>query len=305
MIEIKQLQFFVVCVEFQSFSGAAQALYTTQSNVSKVIRSLEEELGFELFVRHGRGIQLTGRGRRVYDYARKAVDDVKQLADFARMDKGEELRISCNPSFWMSVSFAEFYKENKDRDVCFHIITAGTEDIICRCADGKDDIGFVYVMDSQMPSFQYKLEYSRLEFHEMKRTKAMLCFGPGNPMAKLDAMEKIPVKQVRLAQCYEDEFTLHRYGDLFIGENEEKINMKVSVVTNSDHVMSELLKNTDLGNISGAYLNDEKKALDYPGISLYGEEEPVLFGYVCRRNEKLVKWAEVFRGFIANRLTST
>lgn len=302
MIEMKQLQFFVVCADTRSFSRAAKILYTTQPNVSKVIRSLEEELGFELFARQSRGIQLTGRGRHVYDYACKAIDNVQQLSDFARMDKGEELLISCNPSSWMAAQFAEFYNANKEKDVCFHIMTASTEDIVRRCADGKDDIGFVYMMESQMPSFQYKLERNYLEFLELKRTKAMLYFGPQNPMAAKKRVEDISMEQVRLVQCYEDEFTLDRYWELFVQEQEDRLDMKVSVVTNSDYIMTELLQNTELGNISGAYLSHEEKALNHSCVSLYGDEEPVLFGCIRRRSEKQGKWADAFLKFIEKRL---
>lgn len=301
---MKQLQFFVICADLQSFSKAAEALYTTQPNVSKVIKSLEEELGFELFIRQNRGIQLTGRGRHVYDYACRAIDNVQQLSDFARMDKGEELLISCNPSSWMAAGFAAFYNINKKENVCFHIMTASTEDIIRRCADGKDDIGFVYMMESQMPSFQYKLEYNRLHFLELKRTKAMLYFGSQNPMAGKSSVRDIPLEEVRLVQCYEDEFTLDRYWDLFVQKAEQKSNMKVSVITNSDYVMNELLRETDLGNISSDYLSHEEEANHHPGISLYGDEEPVLFGCICRKEEGVSKWAEKFLQFIRGRLST-
>lgn len=42
MLEVKELQYFVVCADLSSFSRASEVLYTTQPNVSKVIRSLEE-----------------------------------------------------------------------------------------------------------------------------------------------------------------------------------------------------------------------------------------------------------------------
>lgn len=304
MIEMKQLQFFVVCAELRSFSRAAEVLYTTQPNISKVIKSLEEELGFELFIRQNRGIELTGRGRHVYDYACKAIDNVQQLSDFARMDRGEELLVSCNPSSWMAAGFAEFYNLNQDEDVCFHIMTASTEDIIKRCESGKDDIGFVYMMNSQMPSFQYKLERASLEFLELKRTKAMLFFGSQNPLAGVKKLDELSMSNIRLVQCYEDEFTLDRYWDLFIQKQENRPDMKVSVITNSDYVMTELLQNTDLGNISSSYLSHEEKALNHPGIPLYEDEEPVLFGCVRRKGEPLSKWAQIFLEFIRERLES-
>ena len=162
MIETKQLEYFVVCARLSSFSRAAEALYTTQPNVSKVIRTLEQELGFSLFIRQSRGIMLTSRGRRVYEYASKAVEQVEQLVSFARMDKGEELLASWNPSSWMASCFAAFYQEHSQEDVCYHVMTAGTEEILDRCQSGKDDIGFVYVSEEQMPSFQYRLECGKL-----------------------------------------------------------------------------------------------------------------------------------------------
>ena len=79
MLEVKELQYFVVCADLSSFSRAAEVLYTTQPNVSKVIRSLEEKLGFEVFERDNRGIKLTRRGRQAYEYAGKILEQERQF----------------------------------------------------------------------------------------------------------------------------------------------------------------------------------------------------------------------------------
>ena len=44
-MEIKSLQYFLVCAERGSLTSAAEELYTTQPHVSQVIRALEKELG--------------------------------------------------------------------------------------------------------------------------------------------------------------------------------------------------------------------------------------------------------------------
>ena len=51
MLETKQLQYFVVSADCGSFREAAKILYTTQSNVSKVIAGLESQVGYPLFLR--------------------------------------------------------------------------------------------------------------------------------------------------------------------------------------------------------------------------------------------------------------
>ena len=64
MIETKQLQYFIKCAELESFSKAADELHTTQPNVSKVIKLLEDELEIELFIRQKNSIILNENGRR-------------------------------------------------------------------------------------------------------------------------------------------------------------------------------------------------------------------------------------------------
>ncbi len=302
MIETKQLQYLVVCADLQSFSKAADVLYTSQPNVSKVIKMLEGELGFPLFERQSRGIQLTKKGKRVYDYACGVIEHVNQLAAFARMDEGEELSIVCNPSSWMSACFTEFYQLHRDENVHFQVMTASTEDAIRRCGGGRSDVGFVHMMEPQMLSFRYKLERNRLDFVELRRLKAMLYFGAHNPMGRRASVEEVPMEEVRLVQCYEDEFTLNHYWDIFRQEKEEETKARVAVITNSDYVMNDLLRNTDLGNISGAYLGPEESSQGYPGLSLYGEEAPVIFGYVLRKDETPGSWTERFLEFVKGKL---
>ena len=64
-MELKQLEYFIVVCEQGSFNRAAECLYTSQPNVSKVILSLERELGRPLFERSPRGLRITPYGRTV------------------------------------------------------------------------------------------------------------------------------------------------------------------------------------------------------------------------------------------------
>ena len=66
-------------------SAAAGALHTSQPGVSKQIKSLEEELGVEIFVRHGKRIAaITEPGKAVLEIAER------MLADAANMKRAGE-----------------------------------------------------------------------------------------------------------------------------------------------------------------------------------------------------------------------
>ena len=61
-IDIRELRYFLQIARAGSFSRAAAELYIAQPAMSRQITKLEQELGVELFVRHGRGIKLTTAG---------------------------------------------------------------------------------------------------------------------------------------------------------------------------------------------------------------------------------------------------
>lgn len=158
MLEVKELQYFVVCADLLSFSRAAEVLYTTQPNVSKVIRSLEEKLGFEVFERDNRGIKLTRRGRQAYEYAGKILEQERQLAQIYKIDDREEFSISSNPSSWVARCFTDYYIKYSDENVRYNIMEGSVNSVIKRVGTGLDELGFIFFMDNQLQQIEYKLK---------------------------------------------------------------------------------------------------------------------------------------------------
>ncbi|MFT3730503.1 MAG: CysB family HTH-type transcriptional regulator [Hyphomicrobium sp.] len=76
-----------------NLTEAANVLFTSQSGVSKHIRDLEEELGVEIFVRHGkRLLGLTEPGKEVFKIVERMLVDAENLtrvvADFSQGNDG-------------------------------------------------------------------------------------------------------------------------------------------------------------------------------------------------------------------------
>jgi DNA-binding transcriptional LysR family regulator len=67
---LRHLEVILAVAEAGSFTGAADALHTSQSNVSEQVRQLEQELGVPLIVRNRRGAVPTEFGARVIERAR-------------------------------------------------------------------------------------------------------------------------------------------------------------------------------------------------------------------------------------------
>jgi len=76
-----------------NLTEAAKALYTSQPGVSKAIIELEEELGVEIFRRHGKRVRsLTEPGRLILASVEKILQEVESLkrvgSEFAAQDQG-------------------------------------------------------------------------------------------------------------------------------------------------------------------------------------------------------------------------
>jgi LysR family transcriptional regulator, cys regulon transcriptional activator len=76
-----------------NLTEAAKALYTSQPGVSKAIIELEEELGVEIFTRHGKRVRsLTEPGRIILQSVEKILQEVESLKrigkDYAAQDQG-------------------------------------------------------------------------------------------------------------------------------------------------------------------------------------------------------------------------
>jgi DNA-binding transcriptional LysR family regulator len=61
-VDLQQLRTFVIVAEAKSVTKAAQRLFLTPPSVSAHIKTLEDELGVQLFVRTSKGMDLTAQG---------------------------------------------------------------------------------------------------------------------------------------------------------------------------------------------------------------------------------------------------
>jgi LysR family cys regulon transcriptional activator len=76
-----------------NLSNAAEALFTSQPGISKQVRALEDELGVDVFVRHGkRVVAVTEPGKAILEIAQRVLKDVENLRqvseEFTEEDNG-------------------------------------------------------------------------------------------------------------------------------------------------------------------------------------------------------------------------
>jgi LysR family cys regulon transcriptional activator len=146
-----------------NLTEVANALYTSQSGVSKHIKDLEDELGVELFVRRGkRLLGLTEPGKELAQIVERILLDtanIKRLADqFAKSDRGE-ITIATTHSqarYALPGPIAAFRKEFSN----VHLVLqqGSPKEIATMLNDGTADIGIATEALEEAPelvSFPY------------------------------------------------------------------------------------------------------------------------------------------------------
>ena len=72
-MDYRHLKYFMEVAEQKSLSKAARNLHISQSAISRMIKSLEDELGVQLFVRNAKTVEITAPGTIFLNYAKRAL----------------------------------------------------------------------------------------------------------------------------------------------------------------------------------------------------------------------------------------
>ena len=146
----------------RSFSRSAEMLYCSQSAVTRMVQSAEEELGMQIFSRQSKKarVELTADGNRIMPFIRAAEQANSSLADAARFMNSKTVTLCWSPHMFNSYSkvtlLERFYDENPNKvlrikylptDECFRDLRSGASDVMISSAvylekDGPPELDF-------------------------------------------------------------------------------------------------------------------------------------------------------------------
>lgn len=151
-MNLKKYETFVRVAELKSLTRAAESLGCTQSAVSHVIGSLEEEFGFSLLSRSRSGAELTADGERLLPIIRGVLNANEQLnqtvASIRGLDEGT-VRIGTFSSVgvhWLPGMIKSF--RQKYPNIEFKLMNGDYSDVENWLAESSIDIGFVRLPSS-------------------------------------------------------------------------------------------------------------------------------------------------------------
>lgn len=144
MQNINQLYHFHVVAQEGSFARAAEIANITQPALSNSIRALENKLGFQLFERSERPIQLTSLGKSLLPRVEALLFEARNLdQELANLSSGAggQVRVAMTAVFSTSLGgpiIAEWH--NAHPDVKLDLLVGETVDLLPQLLEGEIDL---------------------------------------------------------------------------------------------------------------------------------------------------------------------
>lgn len=170
-MEIRTLQNFLTVAREENMSKAAEILHITQPTLSRQIKSLEDELGQKLFIRHSFSIELTEAGVLL----RKQAEDLLAMANkiydgFHSLDDitGGDIYFGLAESYQVGF-LADYIKDFKTKypNLRYHITSGDTEQVLEKLENGFLDFAAIV----ETPDYS---KYNAVPFPEADRWIAVV-----------------------------------------------------------------------------------------------------------------------------------
>lgn len=290
-MQLKQFEYFVTCADCGSYGKASKVLFTTQANISKVIRQMEEEVGYKVFERTGAGVTLTSQGKDLYDKASQVLEIVSGITLGNVSNNMDSLKIASNPSNILSRLFVDFVEQNREQ--CGNIVFTedGTMAILDTVMKGNADIGFIYVEDYGKSIFPDLLKRDQLQFTKIADAQLVLTVGRHNPLYHQEELTVQMLQEQRYIKLCEDAFMRDYHLQRVIKELGLTRNMNEAMRTNSDYVAKYALENTSRVQLSYSFFFKPPWMLDIKEFSLEPllkeVENRITLGYV-KKSDKIL-----------------
>ena len=171
----RQLEYFLAVIDYGSMSRAADHLRVSQPSVSQAIRSLERQLGSNLFERRSGQLVITQTGRALIGPARQVIREfltaertVAQLVNVSsgRLDLAIPQILALYPTAELIGEFATQYPDVRIRLEDQTKVNAVWEAV----KTGRCELGFVTTLDD-----------TNLKAHLLGRQHLVAVFPPGSP----------------------------------------------------------------------------------------------------------------------------
>lgn len=187
------LEYIVEVAKTGSISKAAQNLYLSQPHLSNTVKSVENEMGVQIFKRSAKGMEITEDGKAFVKVASDILKQVESLEEMYYSTPGEcmKLSISMTRSYQISRCISKFINNHVDKEqLSVRIKETNPFAVLEDVQKQQADFGVIHCFDAQKEYFLNCFKEYSLKYNKEYEREFIIAMSKENPLAYKEKIYK-------------------------------------------------------------------------------------------------------------------
>ena len=288
---LNQLRYVIELSKVNSINEAAKKLFVSQPSLTASLKSLEQEIGFDVFIRTKSGISLTAKGAEFLGYAKSVVEQY-EILDARFISKNNikrKFQVSMQHYTFAVNAFVSVMKEFGMDEYEFEIHETKTYEVIENVKNQNSEIGVLYLNDYNKVVLEKIFNEEGLEFTPLFECSIYAYMSKSNPLAQkeLVSMEDLdPYPCLAFAQGDHNSF-------YFAEEVMSTYEYKKLVRANDRATLLNLMVGINGYTLCSGIICEDLNGDDYCAVKL-NTDETMTIGYISRKASVLSEMAQKY-----------
>lgn len=277
---LNQLRYIIAISKENSLNDAAKKLFISQPSLSSAVHALEQELGFDIFVRSKSGISLTTKGSEFLGYARSVIEqyEILDAKYVSKTNVKRSFHVSMQHYTFAVNAFVNLIKEYGIDEYEFGIHETKTYEVIENVMNQKSEIGVLYLNDYNKNVLKKIFGEAGLKFTSLFECSIYAYMSKKNPLAD---KKEITIEELDDYPCLAFEQGEHNsfyYAEEVLSTYEYKRFIRV----NDRATMLNLMVGINGYTLCSGIICEDLNGTDYCAVKLKTDEKMTI-GYISRK----------------------
>ncbi len=279
-----QLKYVITVAGQSSLNDAAKVLFISQPSLSAAIRSLEKEIGFDIFIRSKNGITLTTKGIEFIGYAKSVMEQYELLETkyISQTEVKKTFNVSMQHYTFAVNAFVELVKQYGMDEYEFGVHETKTYEVIEDVKNHKSEIGILYLNDFNHNILTKLFTEYELQFQPLFECGVYVYMWKGHPLADRD---EIALEELEEYPCLG--FAQGEHNSFYFAEEVlSTYQYKRFIRANDRATLLNLMVGLNGYTLCSGIICEDLNGKDYCAIKLESDERMTI-GYISRKDAPL------------------
>lgn len=281
---LNQLKYVIALSKETSINDAAKKLFISQPSLTAALKALEQEIGFDIFIRNKSGISLTVKGAEFLGYAKSVMEqfDILDAKYISKENVKRTFHVSMQHYTFAVNAFVEIINRYGMDEYEFEIHETKTHEVIENVKNQKSELGVLYLNEYNKVVLEKMFRESGLSFTPLFECSIYVYMSKSNPLS--DRAE-VTMEDLDEYPCLA--FAQGDYNSFYFAEEVlSTYNYKRMVRANDRATLLNLMVGINGYTLCSGIICEDLNGTDYCAVKLQTDEKMTI-GYISRKSAVL------------------